>query len=413
MRCDAPTKTRPLPLHGVRVVNFGWVWAGPVLGQALAFLGAEVIKIESHARIDLMRTLPPFAEGVMSPDRCLANHAAWAGNRSVTLNLREPEARELAKRLVAWSDVVIENFGVGVLERLGLGYQVLRELREDIILFSMPAAGLEGPFRDVRTYGLSLASLAGLDSLVGYKGEGPTPMENAFCDPFVGIFGAFGVLAALRHRRLTGKGQHVEFSQQEAVLQMLGPAWMDYVMNGRVAGPRGNEHPLNAAAPHSLFPCRGEDRWIAIVVMTEREWLGLVDAMGHPPWLDEPEFATADARSKHIDLLHARIGTWTAEFDDRELAKRLQNYGVAATPVLNVADLLHDEQYRARGTFVEVQHALGFRETIFGPYVKMSRSRPTVRSGPSIGEDNDYVFRELLGLSKTCCEDLIERNIIY
>lgn len=405
--------TNALPLKGIRVVNFGWVWAGPVVGQTLGFLGAEVLKVESAARIDMTRNLPPFAEGKPSRDRSLSNHACWAGNGSVSLNLKKPEALELTKQLIAQADVVVENFGPGVMERMGLGYETLRKIKEDIILFSMPAAGLSGPLEHVRTYGLSLTSLTGLDSMVGYKGGDPIPMENAFSDPFVGIFGAFAIITALNHRRNTGQGQHVDFSQQEAVMQMVGPAYMDYVMNGRSGGPKSNQHPVAAAAPHGVFPCRGDDRWISIAVTTEAEWQALMRALGHPEWLKVDEFATAAHRIKHIDALHALLGEWTAQYDDRELAEMLQGYGVAATPVLNVGDLLNDPQYKARNTFVEVDHPLGFRETIYGAYVKTSRSKIQVRPGPVLGQDNDRVFREILGLSEERYRELVERQVIY
>lgn len=405
--------TNALPLKGIRVVNFGWVWAGPVVGQTLGFLGAEVLKVESAARIDMTRNLPPFAEGKPSRDRSLSNHACWAGNGSVSLNLKKPEALELTKQLIAQADVVVENFGPGVMERMGLGYETLRQIKEDIILFSMPAAGLSGPLEHVRTYGLSLTSLTGLDSMVGYKGGDPIPMENAFSDPFVGIFGAFAILTALNHRRNTGQGQHVDFSQQEAVMQMVGPAYMDYVMNGRSGGPKSNQHPVAAAAPHGVFPCRGDDRWISIVVTTEAEWQALMRALGHPEWLKVDEFATAAHRIRHIDALHALLGEWTIQYDDRELAEMLQGHGVAATPVLNVGDLLNDPQYKARSTFVEVDHPLGFRETIYGAYVKTSRSQVQVRPGPVLGQDNDRVFREILGLSEARYRELVEQQVIY
>lgn len=405
--------TNALPLKGIRVVNFGWVWAGPVVGQTLAFLGAEVLKVESRQRLDMTRTLPPFAEGKPGPDRSLSNHACWAGNGSVSLNLKEQEARDLALDLIAHSDVVVENFGPGVMERLGFGYEELRKVKPDIILFSMPAAGLYGPLEHVRTYGLSLTSVTGLDSMVGYKGGGPVPFENAFSDPLAGIFGAFAIVTALNHRRNTGEGQHVDFSQQEAVMQMVGPAYMDYVLNGRSGGPKGNEHPVQAAAPHSVFPCRGDDRWVSIAVHTEAEWQGLVAAMGEPSWARSEQFTSLAARLVNIDELHARLGEWTAGHDDRALAELLQKHGVAAAPVLNVGDLLHDPQYRARDTFVQVEHPLGFRETIYGAYVKMSRSPPDVRPGPMIGQDNDHTFRDILGLSDDRYRDLVERKIIY
>jgi benzylsuccinate CoA-transferase BbsF subunit len=395
------------------VANFGWVWAGPVVGQTLSFLGAEVYKIESYARVDMTRWLPPFAGGGRDPNRSLSNHACWAGNGSISLNLKKPEARALARKLVARCDVVVENFGPGVMHDFELGYEELCQLKPDLVMFSMPAAGLHGPLKDVRTYGLSLTSITGLDSLNGYLGGPPVPVENAFSDPFNGVFGAFAVLSALRHRDRTGKGQHVDYSQQEAVMQMVGPAFMDYVLNGRIAGPIGNRHPLAAAAPHGVFRCAGEDRWISIAVHEEGEWRGLLGAMEHPEWAGAPEFADAEARVRNIDALHEKLAAWTAGCDDRELAETLQRHGVAAAPVLNVADLLHDPHYRARGTFIEVQHPLGFRETIYGAYVKTSRTEARVRPGPSIGQDNDYVFKELLGLPEERYRQLIEEEVIY
>ena len=404
---------RALPLDGVRVANFGWVWAGPVVGQTLSYLGAEVYKVESYARVDMTRNLPPFAGGERDPNRSLSNHACWAGNGSVSLNLKKAEAKELALALVAESDVVIENFGPGVMEQLGLGYDVLESVKPDIVLFSMPAAGLFGPLKDIRTYGLSLTSTTGLDSLTGYLGGGPIPVENAYSDPYNGIMGAYAVLVALAHRDRTGEGQHVDYSQQEAVMQMVGPAYMDYVLNDRVAGPIGNRHPSAAMAPHGVFQCAGDDRWISIAVATDEEWRGLVAAMGNPDWAGADAFATTAGRLENIEALHAKIETWTPDFDDRELAARCQEHGVAAAPVLNVADLLSDPHYRARNTFVEVEHPLGFRETIYGAYVKTSRSEPRINPGPWIGQDNEYVLKELIGLSEERYRELVEQEVIY
>ena len=402
-----------LPLQGIRVANFGWVWAGPVVGQTLGFLGAEVYKIESRARIDLTRMLPPFGEGVRDPDRSLSNHACWAGNGSVTLNLKKPEGQALARQLIATCDVVVENFGPGVMESLHLGYEDLRAVKPDVIMFSMPAAGLDGPLKDVRTYGLSLTSMTGLDSVTGYRGGPPVPVENAFSDPYNGIMGAFAILVALTYRDRTGTGQHVDYSQQEAVMQMVGPAFMDYAINGRIAGPIGNCHPLGVAAPHGVFPCAGEDRWISIAVLSEEEWQGLVAAMENPAWAQAPDFASPPARVRNIDGLHDRVAAWTRGFDDRDLARLLQHHGVAAAPVSNVADLLHDPHFRARGTFVEVQHPLGFRETIYGAYVKTSRTEASVRTGPRIGQDNDFVFKELLGIPEERYRRLVQEQVIY
>jgi benzylsuccinate CoA-transferase BbsF subunit len=280
-------------------------------------------------------------------------------------------------------------------------------------MFSMPAAGLTGPLKGIRTYGLSLTSTTGLDSLTGYRGGPPIPVENAFSDPYNGIMGAFAILCALHHRDRTGAGQHIDYSQQEAVMQMVGPAFMDFTMNGRVGGPIGNRHPLAVAAPHGVFRCAGDDRWVSIAIVTDEEWRGLVAAMDAPAWTEAPELATSAGRVRRIDDIHERLAAWTATRDDRELAAHLQRHGVAAAPVLNVADLLGDPHYRARGTFIEVQHPLGFRETIYGAYVKTSRTEANVRTGPRIGQDNDYVFTELLGLTDERYRELVAAQVIH
>ena len=407
------TKGGRLPLDGVRVANFGWVWAGPVTGQTLSFLGAEVFKVESYARVDMTRTLPPFAEGQRDPNRSLSNNACWAGNGSVSLNLKEPEALELARDLIRECDVVVENFGPGVMDRLGLGYSELKKIKPDIVMFSMPATGLYGPLKDLRTYGLSLTSTTGLDSTVGYSDDDIMPVENAFSDPFNGVFGAYAILTALAHKKRTGEGQQIDFSQQEAVMQMVGPAFMDYSLNDRVAGPLFNRHPLAAAAPHGVFPAAGEDQWISLAVSNEEEWSSLVEAMGRPAWSEAAEFRGTEARIRNILDLHEKIADWTSGFDKRALSERLQSVGVAAAPVLAIADLLEDPHFKARGTFIEVDHPLGYRETIYGSYVKLSRSQPDIRPGPYIGQDNDHVFRDILGLSEERYQALIEAKVIY
>lgn len=196
-------------------------------------------------------------------------------------------------------------------------------------------------------------------------------------------------------------------------MQLIGPAFMDYVLNGRVARPAGNKHPLRAAAPHGVFRCRGEDRWLAIAVATDAEWRGLVGALGSPEWARVPALAEAPGRLRAIDAIHERLAAWAADGEDYQLARLLQQHGVAATPVLDVADLLRDPHYRARGTFLEVTHPLGFAETIYGAYVKCSRSEPRIRPGPARGCDNERVFRELLGLPEARYRELIERQVIY
>jgi benzylsuccinate CoA-transferase BbsF subunit len=406
-----PVDARALPLAGLRVANFGWSWVGPVAGQTLALLGAEVLKIESRARVDINRTLPPFAGGVSDPDRSLQNHAGWAGNGSVALDLKRPEAQELARELVARCDIVLENFSPGVMERLGLGYSTLAAKRPELIMVSMPGAGRSGPLRDVRTYGVSLGAIAGIDSLTGYRGGPPIPMENAFADPLGGIVGAYAALLALHQRDRSGRGQHVDCSQQDALLQFVGPALLEHALGGRTPGPLGNRHPCGAAVPHGVFPAAGEDRWIAIAVLGDAEFGALAGEMGRADWVER--YARLEQRRAAADEIEDALSEWTRAFEAGSLAARLQARGVAATPVLDVPGLLADPQHRARETFIEVEHPLGFRETIYGAYIKTSRSRPQVRPGPAIGQDNDHAFRELLGLSEARYRELIAAKVIY
>ena len=418
LRAEAPSEPviankGARPLQGLRVANFGWVWAGPVVGQTLNFLGAEVYKVESNVRVDMTRTLPPFGGGESGPNRSLSNHACWAGNGSVTIDFKSEEGLALARQLIMESDVVIENFGPGVMDKIGLGYEEMKKHKADLVMLSMQGAGAYGPLMNTRTYGLSLTSLTGLDSLNGYVDGPPLPVENAYSDPFTGIFGAFAVVSALNHRDETGTGQYIDFSQQEAVMQMVGPAFMDYAMNGRVAGPIGNKHPRAIAAPHGVFPCAGDDRWISIAVEEESEWQALVAAMGSPHWAESPEFSSLQGRLDHIEMLHEQMALYTQDHDDRELTAKLQAAGVAAAPVLNVGDLLHDPHFKARNTFIEVDHPLGFRETIYGSYVKLSHSPVTVKPGPVIGQDNEYVFKKVLGLSVDRYNQLVEKKVIY
>jgi benzylsuccinate CoA-transferase BbsF subunit len=237
-------------------------------------------------------------------------------------------------------------------------------------------------------------------------------MENAYADPLGGVIGALAVLLALAWRAKTGRGQHVDFSQMEGTLQLVGPHLLDFVVNGRVAGPVGNRHPFGAGAPHGVYPCRGEDRWVAIAVLGDDAWQGLVRALGEPDWARDAALATSAGRLARIDAIDAALADWTRGFERDALALRLQSFGVAATPVCDVSDLLDHPHYRARRTFVEVEHPLGFRETIYGAVVKTRRMRPPIRPGPAVGEANDLVFRELLGLTEAAYRDLVARKII-
>jgi benzylsuccinate CoA-transferase BbsF subunit len=391
------------PLRGLRVANFGWVWAAPVAGHLLADMGAEVIKVESRRRVDITRKVPPQLGG--QPDASFLSQNSYRDQLSVTLNLADPAAVDLARRLVAVSDVVIENFSPGVMARYGLAYPDLVKLRPDLLMISMSATGQSGPLRDIITYGSTLSALTGFDSLNGYDGERPLPMGTTFQDPLMGLYGAFAVLSALAHRRRTGEGQYIDMAQVEAAGSMLGAPLLDYFWNGRVAGPRGNRDPH--MAPHGVYPTRPEEggeahlqggRWIAVACRTDADWQALCAAAERPDWAADPRFATLAGRKAHEDDLDALLAGWTATSTNSALAERLQARGVPAAPALSTRELFEDPHYRARGSWVEVDHPYG-RETIYGLPFHLSETPGGIRRAtPLLGQDNSAIFEDLLGL---------------
>lgn len=399
---------KKLPLEGIRVANFGWVWAGPVCGQTLSMLGAEVYKIESNSRIDLTRALDLTGTGVAP--------AWYAPQGSITINLKEPRGKELAKELVAQSDIVIENFGPGVINKMGLGYDVLKEVKEDIIFLSLPTAGNHGPMKDVRTYGVSLASICGFDSITGYEEDGGQPQvfEQAITDPYNGILGAYAAVVALMHKKKTGRGQFIDYSQQQAVSQWMGPAVMDFFMNGVNQKPMGNRTPNTTAAPHSVFRTKGEDQWISIVCQTEDEWQGLKKAMGNPAWADGAAFSTFEKRAKAWKEIEAKLGEWTIGFDKYELSHKLQDCGVAAAPATDIFDLMKDPHFNERQLFKEFEHKpQNVMAPVYGNYVKMSETEQFHGPAPALGESNDHVFKGVLGYSEEDYQKLQDDQIIY
>ncbi|MBI3967904.1 MAG: CoA transferase, partial [Chloroflexi bacterium] len=294
-----------LPLAGYRVLDFGWVIAGPIVGAILADLGAEVIKVESRQRVDASRRGRPITgENVqqgdqgLHPDLIPMFHAVNRNKLSITVNLADPVARELILKLVPKVDAVIENFAPGVLQRLRLAYEDLVRVKPDLVMLSLSATGQYGPLRDVRTYAPSVSSLAGLESLVGYQGDEVLGMTGAnFADPTAGLFASFAVMAALYHRNETGVGQYIDMAQVEAITCLSGEAILDYSMNGRVAEPQGNHDLL--MSPHNFYRCAGDDEWAAIAIAGEDEWQGFCRALGNPAWTQDPRFADRAGRQEH------------------------------------------------------------------------------------------------------------------
>ncbi len=407
---------RVLALEGVRVLDHGHVWAGPLLGRSLADAGAEVIKVEAPDRASgvVMGGAMPRAELATDDPRRYQDYDR--GKRGIALDLATEEGRELYLRLVGLCDVVVENFSAGVMEGLGLGYEALRAANPGIIVASLSATGATpGPWRDLRTYGPSLAALYGIKSLLGYLDD-PQPREDtADLDPTAAGHAMVAVLAALEYRERSGRGQHIDMAQGEATLQRIAEPVFDYLLNGRVAGPQENRYP--GFAPHGVYRASGDDRWLSIVVRDDAEWSALVElAAEDAPALAEPGFATLEGRLATQEDLDDAIEAWTSQHDAFALTQELQAVRVAAFPVMGPPDLVVDENYEAlrrTGVTIGPRAQLKVDQLYHGIPWKLTRS-PGVIQGPSPtkAEDNDYVFGDLLGIDATERDALRARSVI-
>ncbi len=390
------------PLSGVRVIDFTNAVAGPIASFLLADLGAEVIKVEapSSRPLHAAGTAPPL-EGAddRSYDRMMLFNELNHGKRSLSLDVAKPEGAAVFLALAARSDAVVQNFAPRVMPNLGIGYDKLRAMNPAIVLVSMPAFGLSGPYRDRIAYGPGIDAMSGLSHLTGYTDGPPMKPGNFFCDQNAGALAAFATLAALWHRQASGEGQHVELSMIEGEFQVLGDAYIDFAFNGRERRRSGNDHPW--MAPHGLFRCRGEDAWVAIAVASDDEFRSLCEVIGRPELARDPRFTVRSARHANRAELAAPITGWTSRRSPIEAQDELQHHGIRAGAALDALELLSNEHVRARHGFEYVETP-GVGAT---PYPRMAftlSDTPVPVSGPApaFAEANDYVLRDLLGLSE-------------
>ena len=402
-----------LPLSGLRVLDLAQVYAGPTCTRVLADLGAEVIKVEGLHRIDITRNLVPY-DNRTEDDYWNRTHYFLfrnAGKKSVTLDFQEPRAIELFKRLVAHADVVVESFTPRVLAQHGLDYGSLSEIKTDLIMISLSGYGQTGPWRDYTAYGMSLEPASGISSSTGYRGGDPLRTGISFTDPYVGLVGAGAVLAALHHRRRTGKGQFIDLSEQEAAIPLAGYALMDYLLNGREPERIGNRSPW--FAPQGCYRCRGEDDWLVLTVRDDAEWQAFCGATGHAEWAEDERFADALGRHRHHDDLDELISSWTREQDHLEAMDLLQGAGVIAAAVLNGKEVLLDRHLSERGYFDLVEHAGGVRPVPKQLGARFSAFEAGARgTAPKLGEHNREVLQGLLGLSEEELAELQEAKAI-
>ena len=420
--------SKALPLEGVRVVDLCVVWAGTFATLLLADLGAEVIKVENPFVLPpmtrgttirpskaLLAALPPAAGGYPNNEpgpRPWNYHptfvSLYRNKKSFTVDWRTPEGKEIVARLVAKSDAVVENNATETLEKLGVTFDWLKAIKEDIIMVRMAAYGSSGPYAQARALGVHLESVMGHTYLRGYPDLDLTSTSAIFSgDYLAGAQAALAVMMAVWHRRKTGRGQLIEMSQAENASAMLAQGFMERALNGAAPERMGNRS-VYGWAPQGVFPCRGgdahaaEDRWVSISVRSDAEWRTLCDLLGRDDWATDAELATAAGRASRQDELERGIAEWTRSRDDYEVFHLLQSRGIPAAPVLESSRTYDDPHVIARGVFQaqELLDPIG-RHRFVTPFYRMPETPITVRQAPvALGEHNDYVYREVIGVSE-------------
>ncbi|MBI2847051.1 MAG: CoA transferase [Chloroflexi bacterium] len=408
---DEKAKKLLRPLEGIRVIDLTRVWAGPHATRILGAMGAEVIKIEAPNRPDRrVGYMPENDPGERPWNRGGTFTKDNMDKLGINIDLSHPKGIALFKKLVAVGDVVVENHTPRVMKNLGVDYPVLREIRQDIIMISMPGFGMTGPRKDWLAWGSTLDCHSGLAQLTGYIGGPPHRMATAYGDPVAGIFAVMAVLMALNYRSRTGKGQYIDLAHSEALVHLIGEAVMEYTMNKRTLPRMGNRHPY--MAPHGCYRCKGHDKWVVIAVRNDAEWRSLCQAMGGPDWCLDDRFASALERWKSQDELDRRIGEWTSTLSHYEVMRLLQEVKVPCGAVFNPKELLLNSHLKERGFFQVVEHPEVGGRPVHGPGFFLSKTPVSVkRHAPLFGQDNDYVFQGLLGLTAEEVAELERENV--
>jgi benzylsuccinate CoA-transferase BbsF subunit len=401
-----------LPLEGIRVADFGWILAAPQCTAWLGVMGAEIIRIESHQRLDPIRFLGQNPRDLKGPDGSPLFNGLNYSKKSITLNLGHPRGATLAKEIVRRSDVAVENFTAGMMKRWGLAYEDLCQLKPDIIMVSGSPLGQYGPDSHSVGWGPITQASAGICHLTGYPDGPPSSLGGTWPDYMVGVVMTYAVLAALYCRRRTGKGQYIDLAMAEVVSSMLPEAILDYVMNKRDRGRQGNRDEL--MAPHNVYRCQGEDKWLAIAVDNEGEWRSLCQALGHPEWLADERFKDRQSRKVHEQELDVLLTAWTRKRSQAEIMHLLQKVGVAATPVYDTESLLADPQFQHRDFLVTPGHPVTGDLPVAGIPGKYSAiEKPRYTPAPGLGQDNESIFGGLLGLSSEEIQRLQKEKVIY
>ena len=404
-----------MALRGVRILELGPYVALPLTGRILASLGAEVIKVETNKVLDEMSFIPAWSRGAGQPD-------FQRNKKRVSIDVRTPGGLEVFRELVKVSDVFMTNFRRNILDRWGIDFPALRGLRPDIILMWQTGLGGIGPYYTYKSYGILVQHMGGVSLMTGDEGEPPSAINTSYSDYHTGVFQPSAIIGALLRRHMTGLPATMESSIFKSGAVTAGPAILDYQVNGRLPGRIANRGTDNA--PHGVYRCQGDDRWCAIAVQDDEQWAGFQRAIGSPDWCGEPRFATAAGRVASQDPLDALIGQWTSGLSAEDVMERMQREGVPASIVSQGDDLYKSEHLKARDFYRPTPYYVAARGTpawewekrdslSWNTPAKLSRTPMEFGHYSNVGEDNDYVFREILGMPGSRIESLKEDGSLY
>jgi len=386
-------------LNNIRILDLSWVLAGPYATRMLADFGAEVIKIQPP----LPQADDEFSHGYYN---------TWNRNKlSITLNLDKPEGKDIFKKLVSISDAVVENFAPRVMANWELDYFNIKKIKHDIIMLGMSVMGNTGPWRDYTGFGPTVQAFSGLTYLSSFPGNPPMGLGYSYADHTAGLTACLALLGALEYRRKTGEGQQIDISEMEAMAYLLGDAVTDYILTGMEPKPTGNSSPY--AAPHEVYRCRGNDRWCAIAVFTDDEWVRFRKAIGNPSWIDNSKFASMATRIKNSAELDRLVEEWTIEHTVEEVMTLLQNKVIAAGAVQDASDLVNDSNLKERGFFINTEHPdTGTTVSDASPIKFSDTIADYSRAAPEPDQDNEYVYRKLLDMNQNEIIKLRETGVI-
>ena len=401
-----------LPLADLKVLDFSWAGVGPITVKYLADHGATVLRVESHARYDVVRLGPPWHDGKPGIERSQFYASYNTSKLGIALDLSKPEARAIARRLAAWADVVVESYTPRVMRAFGLAYEDLRAVNPHLVMLSTCLQGQTGPYAEFPGFGQLAAALSGFYEIAGWADRAPAPPYGAYTDYVVPRLAATALLAAVDHQRRTGEGQHLDVSQVEAALHFLAPALLDHELTGRVATRAGNRS--DHAAPHGAYPCAGDDRWIALSVRGEAEWRALCAVLAQPAWLADARFSTHAARVAHTEALDALVAAATRSLDASELVGRLQAAGIAAGVVESALDLHADPVLAGWGFFQWLEHPARPPAPYEGHALRLEATPGKLRwAAPALGEHTALVLREVLGMTEEEIVRLIDERVAW